>query len=118
MQKVPPDIPPNLLTRLAAPSGEIKLVSAAVALKAGENSVHVAIPAGTFLITLPPVASCPGEAFMLRAISDGGGTVTINDAGADGAIVLATVTFDASNDWCVIKNYGGEAWFLEASVIA
>ena len=115
---LPAEFPPNLIQRLQDDDGQLVVASAAVTLRPGQNRIHVAIPAGTFLITLPPVASCPGESFEFLAISDATGTVTINDALADGLGTLATQTLGALNDWVIIKNYGGTRYRVLDSAIA
>ena len=93
-------------------------VTAAITLNPGDENVVAVVPlaaANTYNILLPPVGSCPGAKFWIKAERAAGvyvdGEVVVK--GQDKSITGSVFTADgltATNDHLYIINVAGQLW--------
>lgn len=98
-------------------------VDEATQLEGGQNVIEATIPlasANSYAITLPPVASCPWQRFLVWAKRATGsyvdGGVTLQDADDNSVANFASDAMTATNDYVYVENVGGRFWRLVAEV--
>ena len=93
-------------------------VTAAITLNPGDENVVVVVPLATankYDVKLPPVGSCPGARFFIKAERASGvyvdGGVTVKEQGDS---ILGTPyssdALTAAKDYVVIDNVAGQLW--------
>jgi len=93
-------------------------ITAAGSINPGEEDVVVVVPLATankYDVYLPPVGSCPGARFFIRAERAAGsyvdGGVTVKELGDSIlATPYASAALTANDDYLVIDNVAGKLW--------
>lgn len=77
-----------------------------------DEIVHVVLTSGNNLtVYLPPVCAAKGLGFLIRVITDGGASLSIDDLGDGG---LSAITAADVNDWVYMWS-DGTYWYTLAS---